>query len=287
MANLKEIRKRIQSVKNTQQITSAMKMVAAARLKKSQERIEKARPYAVKMADVLASLAMRTYHKAHPLLTRREVERVAIVVVTSDRGLCGAFNQNIIKTTEQFIRQHRSRYAEMVFILIGKKGFDYFKIRPITIQREYTGVSGKVNYELAQTIAGSMRELFLTDKVDEIYILYNRFKSTISQEVVFDRLIPITPAEVPAENVVPGYVFEPSDEEVLDEIINKNLETQVFRALLESEASELGARMTAMDSATSNAEEMIKKLTLKYNRARQETITKELMEIISGAEALG
>jgi F-type H+-transporting ATPase subunit gamma len=174
----------------------------------------------------------------------------------------------------------------MPLILIGKKGFDYFKIRPITIQREYVGISGKVTYELAQTITGSLCDLFLTEKVDEIYILYNRFKSTISQEVVFDRLIPITPTELPEGKIVPGYVFEPSDEEILDEIINKNLETQVFRALLESEASELGARMTAMDSATSNAEEMIKKLTLKYNRARQETITKELMEIISGAEAL-
>ena len=286
MANLKEIRKRIQSVKSTQQITSAMKMVAAAKLKKAQERIEKARPYAVKMADVLASLALRTHEKAHPLLVRREVRHAALVVVTSDRGLCGAFNQNIIKTTEQFIRQNRGRYAEMLFILIGKKGYDYFKLRPINVHREYLGVSGKINFELAQTIAGAMKDIFLSEKVDEIYILYNRFKTTISQEVVFDRLIPIAPLEIPEGEVVPGYVFEPSDEEILDDIINTNLEIQVFRALLESEASELGARMTAMDSATSNAEEMIKKLTLKYNRARQETITKELMEIISGAEAL-
>ncbi len=286
MANLKEIRKRIQSVKSTQQITSAMKMVAAAKLKKAQERIEKARPYAVKMADVLASLALRTHQKAHPLLASRDVQRVAVIVITSDRGLCGAFNQNIIKTTEQFIRTNRGSYADLLFALVGKKGYDYFKIRPITIHREYLGISGKIDYSMAETIAGSMKELFLSEKVDEIYILYNRFKTTISQEITFDRLLPITPLTAAEGETVPGYVFEPSEEDILEDIINKNLEIQVFRALLESEASELGARMTAMDSATSNAEDMIKKLTLKYNRARQETITKELMEIISGAEAL-
>lgn len=286
MANLKEIRKRIQSVKNTQQITSAMKMVAAAKLKKAQERIEKARPYADRMADVLASLALRTHQKAHPLLMCREVKNIALVVVTSDRGLCGAFNQNVIKMTDQFIRQNRSRFSDMLFTIIGKKGYDYFKIRPITIHREYLGISGKLSYELAQSIADNLREVFLSANVDEVYILYNRFKTIVSQELVFSRLLPITPLEVAQGETVPGYVFEPSDEEILEDIIRKNLEVQIFRALLESEASELGARMTAMDSATSNAEEMIKKLTLRYNRARQETITKELMEIIAGAEAL-
>ncbi len=286
MANLKEIRKRIQSVKNTQQITSAMKMVAAAKLRKAQERIEKARPYANKMADVLASLSLRTHEKAHPLLVRREVKNITLVVVTSDRGLCGAFNQNVIKTTEQFIRQNRSRFSEMLFTMVGKKGYDYFKLRPVTIQREYLGISGKLSYEIAQSIADNLRELFLSGNVDEVYILYNRVKTTISQELVLSRLLPITPMEVAEGETVPGYVFEPSDEDILEDIIRKNLEVQIFRALLESEASELGARMTAMDSATSNAGEMIKKLTLKYNRARQETITKELMEIIAGAEAL-
>jgi len=286
MANLKEIRKRIQSVKNTQQITSAMKMVAAAKLKKAQERIEKARPYADKMADVLASLALRTHEKAHPLLTCREVKNIALVVITSDRGLCGAFNQNIIKTAEQFIRQNRSRYSDMLFTMIGKKGYDYFKIRPITIHREYLNVSGKISYELAQSIAENLREVFLSANVDEVHLLYNRFKTTISQEIVFTRLLPITPLEVAEGQTVPGYVFEPADGDILEDIIRTNLEVQIYRAMLESEASEFGARMSAMDSATSNAGEMIKKLTLKYNRARQETITKELMEIIAGAEAL-
>jgi F-type H+-transporting ATPase subunit gamma len=272
MANLKEIRKRIQSVKNTQQITSAMKMVAAAKLKKAQERIEKARPYANKMADVLASLALRTHEKAHPLLVRREVKNIALVVVTSDRGLCGAFNQNIIKTAEQYLRQNRSRFSEILFTMIGTKG--------------YLGVSGKLNYELAQSIADNLRELFLSANVDEVYILYNRVKTTISQELVFSRLLPITPMEITQGETTPAYTFEPDDQDILEDIIRKNLEIQVYRALLESEASELGARMTAMDSATSNAGEMIKKLTLKYNRARQEAITKELMEIIAGAEAL-
>jgi len=286
MANLKEIRKRIQSVKNTQQITSAMKMVAAAKLKKAQERIEKARPYADKMADVLASLALRTHEKAHPLLTCREVKNIALVVITSDRGLCGAFNQNIIKTAEQFIRQNRSRYSDMLFTMIGKKGYDYFKIRPITIHREYLNISGKISYELAQSIAENLREVFLSANVDEVHLLYNRFKTTISQEIVFTRLLPITPLEVAEGQTVPGYVFEPADGDILEDIIRTNLEVQIYRAMLESEASEFGARMSAMDSATSNAGEMIKKLTLKYNRARQETITKELMEIIAGAEAL-
>jgi F-type H+-transporting ATPase subunit gamma len=263
-----------------------MKMVAAAKLKKAQERIEKARPYAEKMGEVLASLALRTHQKAHPLLMRREVKNIALVVVTSDRGLCGAFNQNIIKTAEQFMRQNRSRFSDMLFTLIGKKGYDYFKIRPITIHHEYVGISGKITYELAQSIAEDMKSLFLSENADEIYILYNRFKTTISQEVVFARLLPITPMEIEEGTVVPGYVFEPSEEDILEDFIKKNIDIQIFRALLESEASELGARMSAMDSATSNAGEMIKKLTLKYNRARQETITKELMEIIAGAEAL-
>jgi len=196
MANLKEIRKRIQSVKNTQQITSAMKMVAAAKLKKAQERIEKARPYAEKMADVLGSLALRTHEKAHPLLMCREVKNIALVVITSDRGLCGAFNQNVIKTAEQFIRQNGSRYAEMLFTMIGKKGYDYFKLRPVTIQREYIGISGGITYELATSIADNLREIFLSANVDEVHILYNQFKSTISQELVFSRLLPITPLEV-------------------------------------------------------------------------------------------
>jgi F-type H+-transporting ATPase subunit gamma len=286
MANLKDIRKRIVSVKNTQQITGAMKMVAAAKLRKAQERTERARPYADKMMEVLESLALRTDPSSHPLLARRTVGKVMLIIVTSDRGLCGAFNQNIIRTTERFVLENRKKYSDIMFTLIGKKGYDYFRKRDVNRYKNYTGISGKIDYELAGKITWDMIDAFLSQATDEIYLLYNRFKSAASQEMVFDRLLPFTRLKVPEGEMVLEYIFEPSEEDILDDIIVKNLEIQLFRALLESEASEHGARMTAMDSATSNAEEMIEKLTLDYNRARQESITNELMEIVAGAEAL-
>ena len=286
MASLKDIRKRIISVKNTQQITSAMKMVAAAKLRKAQERTERARPYADKMMEVLESLALRTDPSSHPLLARRTVGKVMLIIVTSDRGLCGAFNQNIIRTTERFVLENRKKYSDIMFTLIGKKGYDYFRKRDVNRYKNYTGISGKIDYELAGRITGDMIDAFLSQATDEIYLLYNRFRSAASQEMVFDRLLPFTRLKVPEGEMVLEYIFEPSEEDILDDIIVKNLEIQLFRALLESEASEHGARMTAMDSATSNAEEMIEKLTLDYNRARQESITNELMEIVAGAEAL-
>jgi F-type H+-transporting ATPase subunit gamma len=286
MASLKDIRKRIISVKNTQQITSAMKMVAAAKLRKAQERTERARPYADKMMEVLESLALRTDPSSHPLLARRTVGKVMLIIITSDRGLCGAFNQNIIRTTERFVLENRKKYSDIMFTLIGKKGYDYFRKRDVNRYKNYTGISGKIDYELAGKITGDMIDAFLSQATDEIYLLYNRFKSAASQEIVFDRLLPFTRLKVPEGEMVLEYIFEPSEEDILNDIIVKNLEIQLFRALLESEASEHGARMTAMDSATSNAEEMIEKLTLDYNRARQESITNELMEIVAGAEAL-
>lgn len=286
MASLKDIRKRIISVKNTQQITSAMKMVAAAKLRKAQERTEKARPYADKMMEVLESLALRTDPSSHPLLARRTVGKVMLIIVTSDRGLCGAFNQNIIRTTERFVLENRKKYSDIMFTIIGKKGYDYFRKRDVNRYKNYTGISGKIDYELAGRITGDMIDAFLSQATDEIYLLYNRFRSASSQEMVFDRLLPFTRLKVSEGEMVLEYIFEPSEEDILDDIIVKNLEIQLFRALLESEASEHGARMTAMDSATSNAEEMIEKLTLDYNRARQESITNELMEIVAGAEAL-
>jgi F-type H+-transporting ATPase subunit gamma len=238
------------------------------------------------MMDVLASIALRTNPDAHPLLTRRHSESVMLVIFTSDKGLCGAFNQNIIKATELFVRENRKRYSKIMFTIIGKKGHDYFNKRDVQIYKEYTGVSGKIDFQLAEDISIDMKDGFLSEVVDEIYLMYNKFVSAMTQEIVFDHLIPITPLKVPDGEMALEYLFEPSEAEILDEILVKNIETQVFRALLESEASELGARMTAMDSATSNAEDMIEKLTLDYNRARQESITTELMEIVAGAEAL-
>ncbi|MBN1882657.1 MAG: ATP synthase F1 subunit gamma [Deltaproteobacteria bacterium] len=286
MASLKDIRKRIQSVKNTQQITSAMKMVAASRLRRAQERIERARPYAEEMAVVLSDLAVRVHADSHPLLTRRPVGKVMLIVFTSDRGLCGGFNQNIIRTAERFIRENRKKYSKITFTIIGKKGYDYFRRRTTPIFKNYTGISGSIEYRLGETIVQDVVKSFLDGSMDEIYLLFNKFITPMTQEVVFDRLLPISRSKA-RENTTPvEYLFEPSQEYVIEGIIKRHLNTQVFRALIESEASELGARMTAMDSATSNAEEMIEKLTLDYNRARQEAITLELMEIVSGAEAL-
>jgi len=286
MASLKDIRKRIQSVKNTQQITSAMKMVAAARLRRAQERMERARPYAEEMSVVLSNLALRVHSDSHPLLVRRPAEKVMLIVVTSDRGLCGGFNQNIIRTAERFIRENRKKYSKITFTVIGKKGYDYFKNRATPIFKNYTGISGSIEYRLGETIGRDMVKSYIDESVDEIYLLFNKFITPMTQEIVFERLLPISRSKAREDTSPVEYLFEPSQEAIIEDIINRHLNTQVFRALLESEASELGARMTAMDSATSNAEEMIERLTLDYNRARQEAITVELMEIVSGAEAL-
>ncbi len=286
MANLKNIRKRILSVKNTQQITNAMKMVAAARLKKAQDRIETVRPYADKMVEILASVALRTDSEAHPLLTQRPPEKAMLILLTSDKGLCGAFNQNIIKTAEAFIRNNKRKYSDIHLTIIGKKGHDFYKKLDIQIYKDYVGISGKLDFTLAGKISTDLKERFLTEKADEIYLIYNRFQSAINQELIFTRLLPIAPLEIPKDDLALEYLFEPTKAEILDGLLFKNIETQIFRSLLESEASELGARMTAMESATSNANDMIERLTLEYNRARQESITNELMEIIGGAEAL-
>ena len=286
MANLKNIRKRILSVKSTQQITNAMKMVAAARLKKAQDRIETLRPYADKMEEILASIALRTNPESHPLLIQRPPEKVMLILLTSDKGLCGAFNQNIIKAAELFIRNNRKKYSDIHLTIIGKKGHDFYKKRDTQIYKNYIGVSGKLDFALAGKISVDLNERFLTEKADEIYLIYNRFHSAINQESTFNRLLPIAPLEIPEDDFALEYLFEPTETEILDGLLFKNIETQIFRSLLESEASELGARMTAMESATSNADDMIERLTLEYNRARQESITNELMEIIGGAEAL-
>ena len=286
MANLKNIRKRILSVKSTQQITNAMKMVAAARLKKAQDRIETMRPYAEKMAEILASVALRTNPDAHPLLIQRPPEKIMLVLLTSDKGLCGAFNQNIIKTAETFIKNNRKKYSDIHLTIVGKKGYEFFKKRDTQIYKDYVGISGKLDFTLARKISVDLSERFLKAMADEVYLIYNRFNSAINQELIFNRLLPITPLELPEDNLALEYLFEPTETEILDGLLFRNIETQIFRSLLESEASELGARMTAMESATSNADDMIDKLTLEYNRARQESITNELMEIIGGAEAL-
>ncbi len=290
MANLRAIRKRIGSVKSTQQITKAMKMVSAAKLRRAQEAIVAARPYARQMREVVQALARRAGEEAHPLLSAREVKKIAVLVVTSDRGLCGSFNSNLLRSAHRFIRDHAGAYEEIALFVVGRKGRDFFRRREITVRKEYVGVLGSLQYSHAEQIGSDLVQGFLAGDFDEVTVAFNEFRSAISQPVRFDKLFPIaveaagekekgTAAEV-------DYLYEPARNEILAVLLPKYVETQIFRILLESVTGEHGARMTAMDSATSNSTEMISRLTLQMNRARQAAITKELMEIIGGAEAL-
>jgi F-type H+-transporting ATPase subunit gamma len=288
-ASLRDIRKRIASVRSTQQITKAMKMVAAAKLRRAQESILATRPYAAKMFEVLSSLAARTSPDAHPLLYRREPRRVEVIVFTSDRGLCGAFNMNLIQRAEKFMEERRSGGEALTFSFIGRKGRDYFRKRRVNIRREYINLFGKVDFPLASRIGKDLVEAYVEEQVDAIYLLYSEFRSAIQQRILLEKILPATPA-IPGEGETKGlatveYIYEPSEGEILDSLLPMYVEVQVYRALLESVASEFGARMTAMENATNNAAEMIDKLTLIYNKARQAAITKELIEIVSGAEA--
>ena len=286
MANLRDIKKRIKSVKNTQQITKAMKMVSAAKLRRAEESVKQARPYAKKMMGVLSSLALRADPSAHPLLARREVKKVAVLVITSDRGLCGAFNSGIIKKADSFLRLNKTNYESIGLTVVGRKAADHYKRTGGQISKEHTNILYLFGYHTAAEIAGDIINAYTNEEVDEVYLLYNEYKSALVQEATMERLLPITPLEGESEMSAVDYIYEPGKGSILEEILPKHVEIQVYRALLESIASEHGARMAAMDSATRNAKEMIGRLTLYYNRARQATITKELVEIVSGAEAL-
>jgi F-type H+-transporting ATPase subunit gamma len=297
-ASLRDIRKRIASVRSTQQITKAMKMVATAKLRRAQENILANRPYAAKMLEVLRSLAARTLPDAHPLLYRREPKRVELVVFTSDRGLCGAFNMNLISRAERFLEEEKAA-ENLTLSFVGRKGRDYFRKKKITIRQEYVNLFGKMDYPLAERIGGELVESYVAERVDAIYLVYSEFKSAMQQRVVLEKILPLasdvlregkekgTPS--PEASAIPAtvdYIYEPSEVEILGKILPMYVEVQIYRALLDSLASEFGARMTAMENATRNAGEMIDKLTLIYNKARQASITRELIEIVSGAEAL-
>lgn len=287
MPSLKDIKKRIGSVKNTRQITKAMKMVSAAKLRRAQEAVVAARPYAAKMQEVLSSLALREDAEAHPLLQERGKGRALIVLLTADRGLCGGFNGNISKASERFIRANEAGYQGYDLLIIGRKGRDYLKTRAgIQIAKVYENLTGSISYSTAALLGQEVVASYEEGKYDAVYLVFNAFRSAISQDITFNKLLPIVPKVVPEGTHIAEYLYEPSRGEVLDQILSKHIEVQIFRALLESVASEHGARMSAMDSASKNASEMIGKLTLKYNRARQAAITKELMEIISGAESI-
>lgn len=296
MPNLLDIRRRIKSVKNTQQITKAMKMVSAAKLKRAQDRVVTARPFANKMMQVLSALANRTdenFH--HPLLDARGDERYLLVLVTADKGLCGAFNTNLIKAAQSFFRDNSSKQIEL--LAAGRKGRDFFKRRQFTIVGEYIGLTGKgrVDFSEALEVAGDVIKRFTDDeKIDKVFIIYNEFKSVLQQRVVIEQLLPVS--RTSASDAAPGapveernlidYVYEQPPAEIFSVLLPRLVETQVFRALLESVASEQGARMTAMDSASKNAKELIDSLTLNMNRVRQAAITNEIIEIVGGAAAL-
>ena len=288
MANLKDIRKRIASVKNTQKITKAMKMVAAARLRKAQQRITELRPYALKTLDVLSSVAVRAgdEEEIHPLLARREPKHVMLVVLTSDRGLAGGFNATINKAAFAFWKELEAKGSEVTFAVIGRKGRDYLKRRHAKIVHEFTGVFENLDLDKAGEIGRYIVDNYTRHDLDAVYLVYNEFKSAITQSVTVEPLLPITPMEVGENEAAVDFIYEPNKTKLLDTLLPMYVEVETYRALLESVASEHGARMTAMDAATGNASDMIDRLTLQFNRARQAAITKELMEIIGGAEAL-
>jgi len=286
MLSLKALRRRIASIKNTQQITRTMKMVAAARLRRAQDRIIEARPYADKMLEILQDLTLRTKAELHPLLARREIRKVQLVVISTDRGFCGSFNQNIFRRTERFVREHRDKYDEISLTIIGRKGLDYFRRRDVIILRDYVRKFQELDIGSASTVADDVIRDFTEGKYDAIFLVYNVYQSPLVQRVVVRELLPLEPGEVEPDFYPIEYIYEPSADGVLAELLPQYVEVQILRAFLESTAGEQGARMTAMDAATNNAEEMIDKLNLVYNKARQSTITKEMLEIVSGAEAL-
>jgi len=291
MPSLIDMRRRIRSVRNTQQITKAMKMISAARLRRAQERAFNARPYAGLIKEVLESLSARSGAQQHPLLARRQQEKILALALTGDRGLCGAFNTNIIRATERFLAEHGQQQVEMA--LIGRKGRDYFRRRRVHIRREMAGIFAKLDYGHARELAGEVIASYTDQSIDGVFLIYNEFKSVISQRVVVEQLLPLeefravsasaTGAAAAAAEV--DYLYEQPPQDIYASLLPKYVEVQIFRALLESGAAEHAARMTAMDSATSNAGEMIDNLTLTMNRIRQATITKELIEVVSGAAA--
>jgi F-type H+-transporting ATPase subunit gamma len=286
--NLKAIRSRIASVKNTQKITRAMKLVAAARLRRAQENITRMRPYALQTLKLLSSLAARAGDDAelHPLLARREPKNVLLIVLTSDRGLAGAFNASVSKAAYKTYQELAAKGSTVTVGAIGRKGRDFLRRRNVPIKHSFSNIYENLKYEKASDIGDVIVTEYAARDLDACYIVYNEFKSAISQKVVVEKLLPIEPMAVTADENAADYIYEPDQRTILDTLLPLYVNVEVYRALLESVASEHGARMTAMDNATRNAKDMIGRLTLQANRARQAAITTELMEIIGGAEAL-
>ncbi len=285
MAKTRDLKRRIRSIRNTMQVTRAMKMVSAAKLRRSQERIVAARPYARRMLEVLRSLASRARPGAHPLLAVREERRIDLVVITADRGLCGSFNTNVYKTAVAFLAERDGR--EVRLRVVGRKGRDRFRRDRAPIAAERTDLFRALSYGTAAELAGELMGAYAAGETDGVYVAYNEFKSMIQQRPVVERLLPIERWELAPGETAHDYLYEPEPESLFAELLPRHVEVQVFRALLESVAAENAARMAAMDSATSNAADLIDSLTLKMNRVRQASITTEIIEVVSGAEALG
>ena len=284
MASLKSIRKRISSVKSTQQITKAMKMVAAAKLRRAQEAAQEARPYADKLSTMLRTVASRVAaDSGHPLLAERPERRIDLLVVTSDRGLCGGYNTSLIRKAEQFIAEHAD--AQVRVTAVGNKGYMYFRRRPVGVAEQHIQMPAGPGLALALELSARVAREYIAEETDGVYLLYSQFRSALSQVPTVERLLPVPPRTDDGGDTL-DYIYEPDEATLLDRLLRQYITTLVHRAFLESIASEQGARMTAMDSATANARDMIDRLTLAMNRARQAAITTELMEIVSGAEAL-
>jgi len=287
--SLRDIRTRITSVKSTRQITKAMKMVAAAKLRRAQDAVLKTRPYAILLDQALGRVAARAAAEesatVHPLLAAREARLAEVVVITSDRGLAGGFNSNIIRRTQRFLTENGETYERIDLSTIGRKAKDFLRARKLAVRKDFVGIHQGVSYEKAEAIAQEYVKHYLAGQADAVFLCYNEFKSAIAQTPVVVQLLPLKAPALEAEAAI-DFVYEPSRDALLAELLPRQVAMQVWRALLESAASEHGARMSAMESATKNAEEMIAALTLQYNRARQAYVTKELMEIVGGAEAL-
>jgi len=287
MPSLQSVKRKINSVKKTQKITKAMKMVAAAKLKRAQQRILAFRPYGLRMRQAITDLSVRANRTAHPLLQKRPVKTIQVSVVTSDRGLCGAFNANIFRKAFHVIEECEARGAKVIVGIVGKKGGDFFRRRHWPIRDPFINIFERLSFEHAIEIGTAGAEAFRTEVFDEVYVVYNEFKSAVQQRVIVEKLLPIEPFEDTGTTPTGGaFLFEPDEEELLAVLLPKWAQAQIYRILLESSAAEQAARMSAMDGATRNAGELIKTLTVYYNKTRQTAITKELMDIVGGAEAL-
>jgi F-type H+-transporting ATPase subunit gamma len=284
MPSLLDIRRRIRSVKNTQQLTKAMKTVSAAKLRRAQERVFSARPYADQLKKVLANLTARQEDLSHPLLEVRPEQKILFIVVTGDRGLCGAFNSNITRTAQVFIREHSGQ--EIKVVAIGRKGRDFLRRRQVPIRAEFVNIFSRLDYGNAKDIAETVMQAYSEAEVDAVYILYNEFKSVIQQRIVVEKILPVSRVEVDRTEPQTDYIFEQPPQEIFNRMLPRYVEIQIYRALLESAAAEHGARMASMDTASRNAGDMIDSLTLNMNRIRQAAITREIIEVVSGAGAL-